>query len=134
MFSDNKKNKGDQNQTSIQNLIAKGTKIIGTFESEGDIRIDGTIEGDVKTPGKVVVGKTGVIEGSLESSNAYFEGVLKGKLTLTGTLTLKPTANIEGDVIIEKLAIEPGAIFNVNCEMKTSIKEIKGGPKNKKTA
>lgn len=133
MFSDNKKNKQDLGQNSVQNLIAKGTKIVGTFESEGDIRIDGIIEGNIKTPGKVVVGKSGEINGTLQSSNAYFEGTLKGKLELTETLTLKPTAHIEGEVVIAKLAIEPGAVFNVTCEMKNSSKAITGDSKNKKT-
>ena len=134
MFSDNKKNKGDQNNSSIQNLIAKGTKIVGAFTSEGDIRIDGIIEGDVKTPGRVVVGKTGEIHGSLESSNAYFEGKFSGKLNLTETLTLKATAHIEGEVVTQKLAVDPGASFNVSCVMKSSTKEIKGGAKTQKTA
>lgn len=133
MFSDSKKDK-QQDGTSIQNKIAKGTKIVGDFSSEGDLRIDGAIEGNVKTPGKVVVGKTGEIIGTLESANAYFEGKFSGKLNLTETLTLKASAQIEGEVIAQKLAVEPGAIFNVTCVMKTSIKEIQGGSKTKKTA
>jgi len=128
MFSDNKKGKQQEN-SSIQNLIPNGTKIIGTFSSESDIRIDGIIEGDIKTPGKVVVGKTGEIHGSLESSNAYFEGRLIGKLKLTGTLTLKASANIEGEVITEKLSVEPGATFNVSCVMKSTVKDIKSEKK-----
>jgi len=128
MFSDNKKGKQQEN-SSIQNLIPNGTKIIGTFSSESDIRIDGIIEGDIKTPGKVVVGKTGEIHGSLESSNAYFEGRLIGKLKLTGTLTLKASANIEGEVITEILSVEPGATFNVSCVMKSTVKDIKSEKK-----
>jgi len=128
MFSDNKKGKQQEN-SSIQNLIPNGTKIIGTFSSESDIRIDGIIEGDIKTPGKVVVGKTGEIHGSLESSNAYFEGRLIGKLKITGTLTLKASANIEGEVIAEKLSVEPGATFNVSCVMKSTVKDIKSEKK-----
>jgi len=133
MFSENKKNKQNEN-SSIQNIIAKGTKIVGTFYSEGDIRIDGIIEGDVLTPGKVVVGKTGEIHGSLESSNAYFEGKLIGQLKLTGTLTLKSSAYIEGDVITEKLAVEPGATFNVSCVMKSTVKDFKSEKETKKIA
>ena len=133
MFSDTKKDKQQEN-SSIQNLVAKGTKIIGTFSSEGNIRIDGIIEGEVITPGKVVVGETGEIIGSLESSNAHFEGKFKGKLKLTGTLTLKASAHIEGEVITEKLSVEPGATFNVSCVMKSSLKDIKGGQKAKRTA
>jgi len=134
MFSDNKKGRLQDN-TSIQNLIAKGTKIVGDFISEGDLRIDGVIEGNVKTPGKVVVGKTGEIIGTLESSNAYFEGKFSGKLNLKETLTLKESANIEGEVVTQKLAVEPGATFNVSsCVMQSSVKGIKGDPKTKKTA
>jgi cytoskeletal protein CcmA (bactofilin family) len=133
MFSRNKKDQ-DQEYLSIQNIIAKGTKIVGAFYSEGDIRIDGIVEGEVITPGKVVVGKTGEIHGSLESCNAHFEGKLIGKLKLSGTLTLKPSADVEGEVITEKLAVEPGATFNVTCVMKSSVKDLKGEQKSKKTA
>lgn len=132
MFSDSKDKKNES--SSVQNIIAQGTKIVGTFSSRGDIRIDGIIEGDVTTPGKVVVGKSGEIHGSLQSENAHFEGKLIGKLTLTGTLTLKSSAHIEGDVITQKLAVEPGATFNVSCEMKSSVKDLKGGKKAQKTA
>ncbi|MDA0177879.1 MULTISPECIES: bactofilin family protein [Mesoflavibacter] len=124
----------NQDQISIQNIIAKGTKIVGDFFSEGDLRVDGTVEGNIETAGKVVVGKEGVILGKLSCSNAYFEGQLKGTLELTGTLTLKSTAHIEGDVVIEKLAVEPGATFNVSCVMKSSVKDINGTSKQQKTA
>ena len=133
MFSESKKGKQQENY-SIQNLIAKGTKIIGGFTTKGDIRIDGIIQGDVKTIGKVVVGHSGEIHGSLEASNAHFEGKLIGKLKLTGTLTLKSSARIEGEVIIEKLAVEPGATFNASCIMKSSVKDIKGEQQQKPEA
>ena len=109
---------------SNQNLIAKGTKITGDFTSEGDFRIDGTIEGNVETTGKIVVGKTGFIKGTLKGTDAYFEGKFSGKLGLSGMLTLKSTAHIDGEVIVGKLAVEPGASFNVNCAMKGTVKEM----------
>lgn len=124
----------NQEHISIQNIIAKGTKIVGDFFSEGDLRVDGIIEGNIQTPGKVVVGKDGEISGKLSCSNAYFEGKLTGTLELSGTLTLKSTAHIEGEVITEKLAVEPGATFNVTCEMKSSVKDINGKSKQQKTA
>ena len=124
----------NQEHISIQNIIAKGTKIVGDFFSEGDLRVDGIIEGNIQTPGKVVVGKDGEISGKLSCSNAYFEGKLTGTLELSGTLTLKSTAHIEGDVVTEKLAVEPGATFNVTCEMKSSVKDINGTSKTQKTA
>ena len=124
MFSDNKKDKRMEENKSNQNLIAQGTKITGDFISEGDFRIDGTIEGNVKTSGKIVVGKSGFIKGTLQGTDAYFEGKFSGKLALSGILTLKSTAHIDGEVIVGKLAVEPGASFNVTCAMKGTIKEM----------
>ncbi|WP_406685349.1 polymer-forming cytoskeletal protein [Seonamhaeicola sp. MEBiC1930] len=130
MFSENKKNKMVEN-TSSQNIIAQGTKIVGDLNSEGDIRIDGAVEGNIKTSGKVVVGKTGFVKGTLQGTDAYFEGKISGKLALSGTLTLKSSAHIEGEVIVGKLSVEPGATFNVTCVMKGTVKEMNNGGKRK---
>lgn len=128
MFTDNKKTKPMEDIKSSQNIVAQGTKINGDFNSEGDFRIDGQIEGNIKTTGKVVVGKSGYIKGSLQGTDAHFEGKFSGKLALSGTLTLKSTAHIEGEVVVGKLAVEPGATFNVTCVMKGTVKEMnKGG-------
>lgn len=127
MFSENKKDKQPFETTSSQNIVSKGTKIVGDLISEGDLRIDGVVEGNLKTPGKVVVGKTGLIKGTLNGTDAYFEGKFSGKLSLSGTLTLKSTAHIEGEVVLGKLAVEPGATFNVTCSMKGAVKEFNKG-------
>lgn len=127
MFSDNKKDKKKMETTSGQNIISEGTKIVGDLNSKGDFRIDGTIEGNVKTSGKIVVGKSGMIKGSLQGTDAYFEGKFSGKLALSGTLTLKSSAHIEGEVVSGKLAVEPGATFNVTCVMKGTVKEMNNG-------
>jgi cytoskeletal protein CcmA (bactofilin family) len=139
MFTDNKKDKKMAESTSSQNIISQGTKMVGDFNSEGDFRIDGTIEGNIKTSGKVVVGKAGLIKGSLQGTDAYFEGKFSGKLALSGTLTLKASSHIEGEVVVGKLAVEPGATFNVTCVMKGTVKEMNNGgqqrkPETEKTA
>jgi len=124
MFSDNKKDRHQVAGTSNQNIVSSGTKMVGDLVSEGDFRIDGTVEGNLKTSGKVVVGKSGYIKGTLQGTDAYFEGKFSGKLSLSGTLTLKASAHIEGEVIVGKLAVEPGATFNVTCAMKGAVKEF----------
>jgi len=127
MFSDSKKDKQMTEGTSNKNIIAQGTKMVGDLTSQGDLRIDGVIEGNIKTSGKVVVGKSGLIKGTLNSTDAYFEGKFSGKLELSGTLTLKASAHIEGEVVAGKLAVEPGATFNVSCIMKGTVKEMNNG-------
>ncbi|WP_159022062.1 polymer-forming cytoskeletal protein [Formosa sp. L2A11] len=135
MFKDSKKEKQQSVDASgNQNIIAQGTKIVGDLSSEGGFRIDGIVEGNLKTPGKVVVGKTGFINGTLEGTDAYFEGKFSGKLQLSGTLTLKSTADIQGDVTVAKLAVDPGANFDVTCVMKSGVKAIKNERTKEKTA
>ena len=111
--------------TNQQNMISQGTKIIGNISSDSDFRVEGNIEGELKTSGKVVVGKSGVINGSLIGENADFEGSFSGKLKLGGMLTLRSSAYIEGEVEISKLSVEPGATFNATCSMKGGVKELK---------
>ncbi|MCX7551356.1 bactofilin family protein [Xanthomarina sp. F2636L] len=134
MFSDNKKDRQNTDLISSQNIISKGTKIIGDLISEGDLRIDGTIEGNLKTPGKIVVGKSGSIKGTLNGTDAHFEGKFSGKLSLSGTLTLKSSAHIEGEVVLGKLEVEPGATFNVTCAMKGAVKEFHSKNEQKDTS
>lgn len=122
MFSD-KKEKKTMEPSASQNRINEGTLIKGDITSQGFFRIDGTIEGNVKTPSKVVIGKSGKILGTLSCKDADIEGIFNGELDITGTLSLKATATIEGDVVVGKLSVEPGASFNASCTMKGSEKK-----------
>lgn len=125
MFFEQKKGKMAGTETySQQNLIAQGTTITGDIISEGDFRIEGNIQGNLKTPGKVVVGKTGAINGTLKATNADIEGKFSGKLLISDTLSLKSSARVEGEVEVGKLAVEPGATFNATCAMKGTVKEM----------
>ena len=121
MFSE-KKTKEYDNPGSGQNRINDGTVLKGNVTSNGYFRIDGVIEGNIKTPSKVVVGKTGKIVGTLTCNNADIEGHVKGTLDVEGTLTLRSTSKIEGEVVTGKLAVEQGAFFNATCLMKVSNK------------
>ena len=123
MFADQKKS--NTNSFSQQNTIAQGTTFNGDLVSEGDFRVEGLINGSLHTSGKIVIGKTGSVEGVMSCKNADLEGKFKGNLIVSGTLSLRASAHIEGDVQIGKLSVEPGAIFNASCLMKSSVKELK---------
>ena len=125
MFSKEKTSKPSLEISKEQNKIAAGTRITGDIEAKGALRIDGSIEGTVKTPGKVVIGKEGKVKGSLECENADIEGKFIGNLTVSGTLSLRSSAVIDGEVVASKLAVEPGATFNASCSMKGAIKSLK---------
>jgi len=132
MFSE-KKDK--QPQVLERNIIGKNTSIVGDIISEGDFRIDGKVEGTIKTNGRVVIGQSGSVSGRIDCNNADIEGKFSGELLVNSLLTLKATAKISGDVIISKLSVEPGAEFNASCAMKGSVKELNNGKaKQEKTA
>jgi cytoskeletal protein CcmA (bactofilin family) len=102
------------------NIIGAGTSIKGDIVCPGDIRIDGSLVGNLQVQGKVVVGASGNIKGEISCKNSEIEGKIEGKLTITELLVLKSTASVLGDINIRKLAIEPGAMFTGNCKMNGS--------------
>lgn len=134
MFADTKKPKETIDYSKNQNKISEGTKIVGDITSKGGFRIEGVIEGNVTTDGRVVVGRTGAIKGTLVCDNADFEGKFNGKMTIKDTLSLKASAHIEGEVVIGKLSVEPGANFNATCNMKGSVKSISNKNNGEKSA
>lgn len=128
MFSEKKEK---QPQVLERNIIGSNTTIVGDIISEGDFRIDGKVEGTIKTAGRVVIGKNGSATGRVECTNADIEGVFSGELQVDNLLTLKSTARISGDVVISKLSVEPGAEFNATCAMKGSVKKLKNDQSKK---
>lgn len=127
--------KATPNQIGERNTIARNTTLTGDIQSDGDFRVDGRIEGTIKTTGRVVIGKEGVVTGNIDCANADIEGTFSGKLLVEEILSLKSTADISGEVTLGKLAVEPGAVFNATCAMKGSVKVMqKDGEKTKKTA
>lgn len=99
------------------NLLGSGTTVKGDISLSGDFRIDGTLMGTIECKGKVVVGSSGVIEGEIVCQNADFSGQVKANVKVSELLTLKESARFTGDIITDKLAIEPGAKFSGSCQM-----------------
>lgn len=112
-----------QNSGSLYNALTSGSKIIGTVITDSDMRIDGTVEGDVKCAGKLVVGEQGLVKGTVECQNAEIMGRLDGKIDVKYTLALRATSTIKGEINTGTLMIEPNAIFNGSCTMGTKAPE-----------
>ncbi len=99
------------------NLVGTGTVIKGEINSKGDIRIDGKVIGQMRSEGKIVIGNSGSVEGDIFCVNADFSGKVNGKADVKELLTLKASSVFLGDIITNKLAIEPGANFSGTCSM-----------------
>ena len=125
MFSkSNKMARKNEIDASAINIIRNGTEINGDVNCKGDIRIEGKLIGNLKTEGKLVVGESGVIEGNVVCANATISGGIKVNITVNELLVLNSTANLVGEIVTNKLQIEPGANFSGSCKMGTVIKGI----------
>ena len=98
--------KNTENNSAI-NMVGSGTTITGDIVSKGDIRVDGVLKGSINTEGKVVLGQGGTIEGDVICINADISGTIHAKITVSQLLSLKSSANLSGDIITNKLSIEP---------------------------
>lgn len=124
----------NEGETNGINIIGIGTKITGDVNSNGDIRVDGSLTGKLITKGKVVIGETGKVKGEISCKNSDVEGSIEGKITVSQLLALKAKARINGDIIASKLAIEPGCQFTGNCDMATTTSESSNEEPIKNTA
>ena len=109
----------------LYSKIDQNTSLKGTIKAKTDIRIDGKVEGNLDTTGKVILGKQAKVVGEVTCMNAEIEGLFKGKLIVSGILSLKSTSNVEGDVSTQKLIVEAGATFNAQCKMHSSEEGVK---------
>ncbi len=119
-----KKTKPAEGLFGKMNRIAEGTQLNGDLVSDSDVRIDGTLIGNITLKGKLVIGPNGFVEGNIKCLNIDIEGKFLGKLEAIELLNVKSKANIKGDVVVGKLGVEPGASFTATCSMKGSIKNI----------
>ncbi len=106
-------------ETPSLNTIGQGTTIIGDVITNGDVRIDGQINGKLQSSGRVIVGTTGQIEGEIECRNGDLSGLINANIKVTELLILKASVKLTGNISTGKLAVEPGAEFTGHCSMES---------------
>lgn len=106
------------------NRIVEGTTINGDIVSPADFRLDGHLNGNFQSKGKIVIGPAGSVKGDIICKNADIEGKFEGKIEVTEILNVKSKSSIHGEVICGKLSVEPGADFSATCAMKPNVKNV----------
>jgi cytoskeletal protein CcmA (bactofilin family) len=117
MFNKNAKEIANGAIPSGNSLIGTGTTITGDIVSNGDIRIDGVLKGNIRGSAKILIGQDGVVEGDIEGAQADIMGKVEGKIVVKELLNLRSNAVIKGDIRAGKLQIEPTVVFNGQCQM-----------------
>lgn len=123
MFNSKSKS-ADEQVAGATSIIGAGTVIAGNIQSNGDIRIDGTLTGNLTGKAKILIGPEGKVEGDVHGMQADVMGTVKGKLKVKELLHLRGKAYIDGDIYAGKLQVEPTVIFNGKCHMGANVVEL----------
>jgi len=110
------------NSGALYNALTNGSKIVGKILADSDFRIDGEVEGEIICNGKVVIGQNGILRGTISCANAEIIGNVIGDIVVSDTLSLRNSANVQGEVKTKILMVEPNAIFNGTCSMRENVK------------
>jgi len=108
---------GEGPVSASASLIGAGTTMKGDITSNGDLRIDGTLVGNIHCSAKVVIGANGVVQGDINGQQADIMGKVTGTIKVKDLLQLKGGSNVNGNIQATKLQIEPTANFNGECHM-----------------
>lgn len=118
-------------KVQIHTIIGPGTKIEGKISTKDSIRIDGEVEGELKTEGHIVIGKSGKVTGDIHSASVTLEGTVEGNITVTDGVHLVSSSNLTGDIRSTSIEIEQGAIFNGKSSMSQHTTPESSKTKNK---
>ncbi len=121
MFKERNPSSNEKQISSSATLISSGTTLKGDVISENDLRIDGTIKGNVKCSSKIIIGASGFVDGNIEGVQADINGKVQGHIIVNELLQLKGESKVTGNITAAKLQIEPTATFNGQCQMGAAI-------------
>lgn len=107
----NKDNKPEKFKDA-ETIIGASIKVKGNFYGEGNIVVEGQLEGSIKTDANLFIGDKAKVVANIEASDAIINGEVRGSLKIHQYLALGPTAKIIGDVNYAEISIEKGAIIN----------------------
>lgn len=102
-------------------LLGTGTVVEGKIRTEGSIRIDGKLVGELTAKANVAVGLGGVVEGNLSGKNVTLAGKVSGTVTAAEKLVLESKSTVKGDIRATRLVVDEGAMFDGQCVMTTPV-------------
>ncbi len=116
---------GESTKSEDTTIISSGVKIEGTVTTNGNIRVDGEIKGDIISENNITVGESGSVNGKINASVISIGGTVTGSLEAKEKLTLTSRGKINGDIIVKAFVIEDGGLFNGNCRMGVAVGSTK---------
>ncbi|MEJ2481699.1 MAG: polymer-forming cytoskeletal protein [Gemmatimonadota bacterium] len=107
----------------VVSIIGPGMKITGDCESDGTIRVEGSIEGSVRAAKSVVVGKDGLVVGDITTQDAIVAGRVNGSVTAESRVELQASCRIEGDIRSRRVKLEEGGQIDGSLHMGANVQQ-----------
>lgn len=107
--------KDTEEEFLVNSVIGEGAEFTGEFRFPGLIRIDGKFRGLIETTGKVLVGKTGIIDTDIRARVVVAGGEIRGNIYASERVTLLSSCRLEGDIVTPRLIVEEGVVFKGKC-------------------
>ena len=104
-----------QEDVSINTIVGSGSFIRGELKISGFIRIDGDIDGNLETSGRVIIGENARIRGDIHSTFITVGGVVQGDVIAPEGVIILSTGMVLGNVLTKKLQVEDSVILNGRC-------------------
>jgi cytoskeletal protein CcmA (bactofilin family) len=95
-----------------QSVLARGVRIRGTVHTDGVVRIEGTVDGDVRAGGQVLVAPGGFIEGDVITRHAVVGGEVRGQVLAETKVEIRSGGEVRGNVVTPRIAVEEGGVVN----------------------
>ena len=116
----------------VETIIGPSIKVKGNFNGQGNIVVEGTLEGSLKTNGDVFIGDKAIIIANVEAKEVHISGKIDGNIKVKKHLEIADTAKINGDIECSSLSIDTGAVLNGKCTMTAEISKEPTFDKNEK--
>lgn len=97
---------------TIISIIAPGMQVVGDCETEGTLRVEGSVEGSIRAGKAVAVGEAGRVIGDITTQDAVISGRVVGNLVIGSRLELQGASYVEGEVHARRIQVEEGAVLN----------------------
>lgn len=118
---------------SFDIIVGLSSSIEGNIKSEGSIRIDGKISGEIISSGDVIIGDQAVVEANITAEYCEISGSVKGNVQSSTQLKIFKSGKLNGDITVSSFTIEEGGIFSGNCDINSDKKDLKNkSSKNEK--
>jgi cytoskeletal protein CcmA (bactofilin family) len=120
--------RGDHGNNSV--TLGPRDSLTGALTFDGDITIQGKVEGEIRVTGDVAIGDAAHVQASVEGNHVNVQGNLTGNVTARGRLALSGSGSVHGDVRVSKLSVEDGATLNGNVSMGQAAAGGRGGDRH----